>query len=210
MMKVLISDDHSIVREGLKQTVLRMYPDTFVDEASDGNEALLKIENNNYDLVILDISMPGKSGLDILKILKDKNIEAQILILSMHPQEQYAVRVYNLGASGYLSKSSVTNELETAIRTILSNEKYISHSFAKSLIFEKTKNINKAPHEKLSEREFQVMCMLAKGKSVKEIADELFISDKTVSTHRMRLLEKMKLKKNVELASYAIKNDLIE
>lgn len=209
-MKILISDDHSIVREGLKQIVKNINPDSIIDEAVEGVDALLKIENNEYDLVILDISMPGKSGLDILKTLNAKEKKVQILMLSIHPQEQYAVRAFKLGASGYLCKSSIYTELETAIKSILSNRKYISPAFAEKMIFGKSGDIIKTPHEKLSEREFQIMCMLAKGKTVKEIAVELCISDKTVSTHRTRLLSKMGITKNAELTSYALKNDLIE
>jgi len=209
-MKVLIADDHTIVREGLKQILKNMDGISIIDEATNGTNALLKIENNRYDLIIMDISMPGKNGIDILKILKTKKISANILILSVHPQEQYAIRAMRLGASGYLNKNTLYEELEIAINTILTGKKYISKQLAESLIFEKYDTQNKLPHEKLSEREFQVMLMLAKGKTVLEIAAELFISDKTVSTHRMRLLQKMRMKKNAELTLYAIRNELIE
>ncbi len=209
-MHVLVADDHSIVREGLKQIIRKIEGVSKVEEASDGHEALSKIEKNKYDLVILDISMPGLSGLDILKTMKDKNEKAHVLILSVHPQEQYAIRAFKLGAAGYLCKDSINEELSSAIKKIAVGSKYISPAFAEKIAFDKNGDINKLPHEKLSEREFQIMCMLANGKTVKEIANELNISDKTVSTHRMRLLEKMGFRNNAELTHYAIKNNLVE
>jgi DNA-binding NarL/FixJ family response regulator len=173
-------------------------------------ETLKKLESAPYDLLIMDISMPDRSGLDILKIIKDKSLEVPVLISSVHAQEQYAIRAFNLGATGYLCKNSVYDELETAIKTILAGKKYISHELAEKIIFDKPRDRDKTPHEKLSTREFQIMCLLAKGKSVKEIAGELCISDKTVSTHRMRLLQKMDFTKNAELTHYAIMTGLIE
>lgn len=208
-MKILIADDHIVVREGLKNIVKRLYSDSLVEEAEDGIEALNKIKSNEYDLVIMDISMPGKSGIDILTSLKDKKCKANILILSVHTQEQYAVRVLQLGASGYLCKSCAFRELAIAINKIMAGGKYISPTIAERINFEK-EGLNLTPHEKLSPREFQIMCLMAKGLSVKEISDDLFISDKTVSTHRIHILEKMGLKKNAELINYAIKNNLIE
>ncbi len=209
-MNVLIADDHSVVREGLKQIVMKVNEVSTIDEAKEGREALKKIEMNHYDLVILDISMPYLSGLDILKIMKDKNEKAPVLMLSVHPQEQYAIRAFNLGASGYLCKYSITEELALAIRKIADGGKYITPALAENIIFTKNEDIKKMPHEMLSEREFQVMCMLAKGKSVKEIACELLISGKTVSTYRTRILEKTGMKNNAELTHYAIRNELIE
>lgn len=209
-MNVLIADDHSIVREGLKQIVMKMDEVSNVEEAIDGHEALTKIEQSNYDLVILDISMPGLSGLDILKTIKDREEKENVLILSVHPQEQYAVRAFNLGASGYLCKYSVAEELAVAIKKIAGGGRYITPVLAEKIIFDEKNGISKLPHEKLSQREFQIMCMLAKGRSVKEIARELFLSDKTISTYRTRVLEKTGLKNNAELTHYAIKNDLIE
>lgn len=209
-MNVLIADDHSIVREGLKQIVMKMDEVSNVEEAIDGHEALTKIEQSNYDLVILDISMPGLSGLDILKTIKDREEKENVLILSVHPQEQYAIRAFNLGASGYLCKYSVTEELAVAIKKIAGGGRYITPVLAEKIIFDEKNGISKLPHEKLSQREFQIMCMLAKGRSVKEIARELFLSDKTISTYRTRVLEKTGLKNNAELTHYAIKNDLIE
>jgi DNA-binding NarL/FixJ family response regulator len=209
-MKVLIADDHAIVRGGLKQILLKMEEVSAIDETGDGNDALVKIEENDYDLVILDISMPGMSGLDILKTMKDRNETAHVLILSIHPQDQYAIRALHLGASGYLCKDSIYEEIQDAIKKIAAGGKYISSSLAESIVFDKIEDVNKSPHEKLSDREFQIMCMLARGKSVKEIAAELSISDKTVSTFRSRILEKMGMTKNADLTLYAIRNELIE
>ncbi len=209
-MKALIADDHFLVRDGLKQIINKIDEISLIDEAVNGHEALQKIEKTNYDIVILDISMPDISGLDILKTLKDKNAKVRTLVLSIHPQEQYAIRVLKLGASGFLCKNSLYEELETAIKTILSGERYISRELSEKILFDKKDSHQISPHEKLSEREFQIMCLLAQGKSVKEIAEKLFISDKTVSTHRVRILEKMDLKKNAELTNYAIRNELIE
>jgi two-component system, NarL family, invasion response regulator UvrY len=209
-MNILIADDHPIVREGLKQYVKSLNEVSLIDEVVNGNEAWAKIKDGSYDLVILDVSMPGMSGLDVLLKIKESSLKTHVLILSIHPLEQYAIRALKLGASGYLCKSSVYEELTTAIKTIIAGGKYISRALAETIVFDKKDSLNIAPHERLSEREFQIMCMLAKGKSVKEIAAELCISDKTVSTHRMRLLEKMGMKKNAELINYAIRNELIE
>jgi len=208
-MYVLVADDHSIVREGLKQIVMKMDEISNIEEAENGTEALVKIEKNKYDLVILDISMPGLSGLDVLKTMKERNEKANVLILSIHPQEQYAIRALNLGASGYLCKDSIYEELAVAIKKIASGGKYISPALAEKIAFNKDDG-NKLSHEKLSEREFQILLLLSKGKSVKEIAEELFISDKTVSTYRARILEKMEMKHNAELTRYSLINDLIE
>ena len=209
-MYVLVADDHPIVREGLKQIVMKMEEVSKVDEALDGHEAMTLIEKNKYDLVILDISMPGLSGLDILKTMKERNEKAHILILSIHPQEQYAIRALKLGASGYLCKESINEELLSAIKKIAAGGIYISATMAENIALDINDDRDKLPHEKLSQREFQIMYMLAKGKSVKEIAGELFLSDKTVSTYRMRLLKKMGMKNNSEIIYYALKNNLIE
>ncbi len=209
-MKILIADDHSIVREGLKQYVKTLDEVKLIDEVAEGNEAWTKIKDGDYDLVILDVSMPGMSGLDVLQKIKEKNLPTRVLILSVHPQEQYAFHAFKLGASGYITKDSASEELTLAIKKIISGGRYISSAFAEKLAFNGFDPGEKLPHEKLSVREFQVMVMLAKGKSVIEIAREIFISDKTVSTYRSRILEKMGLRKNAELTMYAIKNDLIE
>jgi two-component system invasion response regulator UvrY len=209
-MKILIADDHSIVREGLKQYVKKLDEVKLIDEAVDGNEAWAKIKDVTYDLVILDVSMPGMSGLDVLQKIKERNLQTHVLILSVHPMEQYAVRAIKMGASGYLSKDSAFEELTVAIKKIASGGRYIGNAFAEKLAFSGFDSNDGFPHEKLSEREFQVMVMLATGKSVTEISKEIFLSDKTISTYRIRILEKMGMKKNAELTLYAIKNNLIE
>jgi len=209
-MKVLIADDHSIVREGVKQIVKTLPEVKLIEEVSDGLQAFAKICETEYDIVILDISMPGLSGLDVLQRMKDRNIHTRVLIFSFYPQEQYAIRAFKLGASGYLSKDSAFEELALAIRKITSGGKYISIALAEKLIFQDGSMEGKLPHESLSEREFQIMIQLAKGKSVTEIAHTLYISDKTVSTYKMRVLEKLDLKTNADLTMYAIKNKLIE
>ncbi len=209
-MNVLIADDHIVVREGLKQIIKKINGISSIEEAGEGYEVLTKLENNKYDFVILDVSMPGLSGMDILKTLQDRNETAHILVLSMHSEEQYAMRAMRLGASGYLCKDSIYDELELAINKIAAGGKYISSWLAEKVILGKQIDKKKLPHETLSDREFQIMCMIAKGKSVKDIASELFISDKTVSTHRMRILIKMDMKTSAELMHYAIKNNIIE
>jgi len=209
-MKILIADDHQVVIEGLKMITEKATSCSLIDEATNGTDAFNKIINNDYNLVILDISMPGKTGLDILKELKDKNKKTPVLVLSVHPQEQYAVRAFKLGASGYLCKNSMYEELAIAIRKILAGGRYITPALAEKIVFDDNYALNRAPHEKLSEREFQIMCMIAIGKSVTDIAEDLFISDKTVSTHRSRILEKMGMKTNAQIMSYAIKNNLVE
>jgi two-component system invasion response regulator UvrY len=209
-MKILIADDHSIVREGLKQYVKTLDEVSFIDEAVDGNEAWAKIKDVNYDLIILDVSMPEMSGLDVLRNIKERNLHNRVLMLSVHPQEQYAIHAFKMGASGYLSKDSAFEELTLAIKKIASGGRYVASAFAEKLAFNDYDSGTPTLHEKLSEREFQVMIMLAKGKSVTEIATEISISDKTVSTYRARILDKMEMKKNAELTIYAIKNNLIE
>jgi two-component system invasion response regulator UvrY len=209
-MKILLADDHSIVREGLKQYVRTLDEVEVIDEAVEGHEAWTKIKTESYDLVILDVSMPGMSGLDILRKMKENNLQTRVLILSVHPQEQYAIHAFRLGASGYLSKDSAFEELTLAIKKIVSGGRYIASAFAEKLAFNGFDSDTHKPHEKLSEREFQIMVMLAKGKSVTEIAKGIFISDKTVSTYRTRILAKMGMKKNAELTMYAVRNNLIE
>jgi DNA-binding NarL/FixJ family response regulator len=209
-MKILIADDHAIVREGVKLIVKTLPEVKQIDEASDGKEALAKLIKTHYDLAILDISMPEITGLDLLQQIKFQNIQTRVLMLSFHPQEQYAVRAFKLGASGYLSKDSAFEEMAMAIRKIAAGGKYVSAAFAEKLLFSEVSSTNQQLHEALSEREFQVMIMLAKGRTVSEIATEIFISDKTVATYRSRILEKMGMKKNAELTIYALRNELIE
>jgi len=210
MIKILIADDHAIVREGLKQ-ILSESPDlVVVAEASSGQEVLEKISKNDLDLVVLDIAMPGRGGLDILKEIKTQKPRLPVLMLSMYPEEQYAIRVLKAGASGYLTKESAPDELVKAIRQISQGKKYISPSLAEKLAIDLELGPDKLPHEILSDREYQVMCMIASGKTLKEIADGLSLSIKTISTYRSRILEKMNMKTNAELTHYAIKNNLVD
>jgi DNA-binding NarL/FixJ family response regulator len=210
LIKILIADDHAVVREGLKQIVADTSDMIVTDEASDGHEVLTLLSENNYDVVVLDIGMPGPSGLDILKQIRRESLNLPVLILSVYPEEQYAVRALKAGASGYLTKESAPDELITAIRKVSMGGKYITSSLAEKLAFELELDAEKPPHENLSDREFQVMCMIAKGKAIKDIAEELYLSPKTVSTYRSRILEKMKMKSNGELIHYAINNHLID
>ena len=210
MIKILIADDHAIVREGLKQIVAETVDMVVADEATSGHEVLKKIWDNEYDVVILDISMPGRDGVDILKQLKGQKPHLPILVLSMHPEEQYAVRVLKAGAAGYMTKESAPDELITAIRKVSTGRKYVSSSLAEKLAFDLERDAEKPLHETLSDREYQVMCMIASGKRVQEIAEQLCLSVKTVSTYRARILEKMKMKSNAELMRYAIKHGLVE
>ncbi|MCX8030889.1 MAG: response regulator transcription factor [Thermodesulfovibrionales bacterium] len=195
-------------REGLKQ-ILSEAPDIIVvDEAGTGQEVLDKIFKNSYDLLILDISMPGISGLEVLKAIKANKIKISILILSMYPEEQYALRAIKYGAAGYITKSSASDELIHAIRKISKGGTYISATIAERLLFSIKDNEEKQPHEKLSDREYQILEMLVKGKTISQIAEELNLSIKTVSTHRSRILEKMNLRTTAELIHYAIKNNI--
>ena len=210
MIRILIADDHTVVREGLRQIIAETPDMTIADEAVDGHEVLNKALRNDYDVVVLDITMPGINGLDVLKQIKTQKPKLPILVLSMHPEEQYAVRVIKAGASGYLTKESASEELVDAIRTASAGRKYITPSLGEKLAYSLRIGAEKLPHEILSDREYQVMHMIASGKTVKKIADELFLSEKTISTYRTRILEKMNMKNNAELTHYAIKHGLVE
>jgi len=209
MIKVLIADDHTLVRKGLKQILLDTKDIEDVDEARDGKETINKVGRKKYDLVLLDISLPGRSGIDVLKQLKCSKPELPVLILSMHPEEQYAVRSLRAGASGYLTKESAPDELIKAIRKVANGGKYITSSLAEKLAGEIGPDAEKPLHETLSDREYQVMCMIASGKTVKEIAEDLNLSVKTISTHRARILRKMHMDNNAQLTHYAIKHNLV-
>ncbi len=210
MIKILVADDHTIVREGLKQIVGEVGDMMVADEAGNGQEALQKIREGDFDVVLLDISMPGRSGLEVLKDIRAERPKLPVLILSMHSEEQYAVRALRAGASGYVTKASAPDELIGAIRKVSRGRKYVTASLAEKLALELDADSRKPPHELLSDREYQVMLMLASGKSVKEIADELCLSVKTISTYRSRILEKMNMKKNAELTLYAVQNHLVD
>jgi two-component system invasion response regulator UvrY len=210
MIRILIADDHAIIREGLKQIISETPDMTVADEAIDGHEVLSKALKNDYDVAVLDITMPGRNGLDVLKELKKQKPELPVLVLTIHPEEQYAVQVLKAGASGYLTKESAPEELTAAIRKISEGKKYVTSSLAEKLVSDLNVDTEKPLHNALSDREFEVMCMIATGKTVKQIGEELFLSEKTVSTYRSRILEKMGMKNNAELIHYAIKHGLVD
>jgi two-component system invasion response regulator UvrY len=209
MTRVLIADDHAIFREGLRQILEDAADLQVIDEASRGQEVLDKIEKNDYDLILLDIAMPGLSGLETLKLIKGRKPKMKVLILSMYPEEQYAVRAIKAGASGYITKAGASEELLGAIRKVLSGGKYITPSITDKLLSDLGPEPGHPLHELLSDREYQVLCLIASGKTVSEIAEQLTLSVKTVSTHRVHILEKMKMKTNAELTNYAIKHNLV-
>ncbi|HZV47200.1 MAG TPA: response regulator transcription factor [Thermodesulfovibrionales bacterium] len=209
MIRILIADDHPLFREGLRH-ILAGCPDFHVaDEASNGQEVFEKVWNNEYDLVLLDIAMPGTPGLEVLKRLKIEKPKLPVLVLSMYPEEQYAVRVIKAGASGYLTKESASEELITAIRRITGGRKYITSSIAERLADDLEPPAEKPLHDTLSDRELEVFRMMAAGKTTTQIAEELCLSVKTISTYRSRILEKMNMKTNAGLIHYAIKHNIV-
>jgi two-component system invasion response regulator UvrY len=208
MINILITDDHTVVREGLKRILKEEFPEATFGEAGDGNQALEKTRSEVWDVIILDITMSGRNGLEVLKQMRAENIKTPVLILSMHPEDQYAVRVLKAGASGYLTKESASEELVTAIRRIISGRKYITLSLAEKLANDLEIDTDKPIHELISDREFQVLNLIASGKTVSEIAVELSLSVTTISTYRSRILEKMNMKTNAELTHYAIQKGI--
>ncbi len=208
-MNVLIADDHALIREGLKK-ILRSEPDmSLAGEASNAQELFDQLRKTMVDIVLLDISMPGESGLDALKELKQQYPRLPVLILSVHPEERFAVRALKSGASGYITKETAVEELVQAIRKIVGGGRYVSRALAEQLAADLESN-GRPPHEALSNREYQVMCMLASGKRSAEIAEELSVNLSTINTYRNRIMEKMKMQSNVELTRYALENGLIE
>ena len=210
MIKILIADDHAIVREGLKQIVAEETDMKVTGEAANASELFELLDGDSWEIVVLDINMPGKSGLEALKEMKTKNIKVPVLILSMFSEDQYGLRAIKAGAAGYLKKVSAPTELVSAIRKIVGGGKYISPTLAEKLADNFDSNNKKSLHQNLSDREYQIMCFISLGKSAEEIAEELAISIHTVYSYRNRILEKMHLKSNVELTQYAIQNKLIE
>ena len=209
MIKVLVVDDHPIVRHGLKE-ILAEEPDMEVSvEATNAAELMQQVQERQWDVIVLDITLPDRSGVDVLKDVKAMYPELPVLILSMHPEEQYATRVLKAGAAGYVTKKSAGDELVTAIRKAVSGGRYVSPSLAEKLAMEVGADYRKMPHEKLSDREFQVMCLLASGKRLGEVAEELSLSVKTISTYRGRILGKMGMKSNAELTMYCMENELL-
>jgi two-component system invasion response regulator UvrY len=210
MIRILIADDHPIVRAGLKQVIADAPDMTVADEAADGHEVLAKVRQGDFDVVLLDLSIPGLSGLDALKQVKSEKPNLRVLILSVHPEDQYAVRVLRAGAWGYVTKASAPEQLIAAIRRVHEGRRYVSPALAERLAEQLQPGAATMPHESLSDREYQVLCLLASGKTVTEIADALALSVKTVSTYRSRILEKMGMRSNAELTHYAIQNRLVD
>ena len=209
MISVLIIDDHDIVREGLKQIVAETTDVRVTAEARSGREALERVRREEYDVVILDLNLPDRPGLDVLTQIRSLKPALPVLVLSMHQQASYASRALKGGAAGYVGKDSAREHLVTAIRRLARGERFISPAIAESLAFDLMGSGEKKRHEHLSDREFQVLCMIASGRPPREIAPELNVSVKTIGTHRSRLLEKMGLKNNAEIVQYAIEHDLL-
>ncbi len=210
MRRILIADDHGIVRRGLKEILLEEFPRAEISEVADGNELLRAARSEKWDIIISDISMPGKSGLETLKLLKTEFPKVPVLIVSMHPEDQYAIRVLKAGASGYLTKESASDELVNAVRKISDGRRYITPAVAEKMAENLDQDYtSREPHENLSDREFDVMKLIASGKTISEIADILSLSLTTVSTYRSRVLLKTNMRTNAELTHYAIQNNLV-
>ncbi len=209
MIKILIADDHPVVRQGLKQVLADESDMKVSGEAANANELLQKVRRESWDIVLLDITMPGRGGLEVLKDLRRERGKLPVLVLSMHPEDQFGVRVLKAGAAGYMTKYSAPEELVKAIRKVCAGGKYISPLLAEQLAARLDADEPRPPHEFLSDREYQVMCLIASGKKVGAIAKDLSLSVKTISTYRLRVLEKMLLKTNAELTRYAIERGLI-
>ena len=210
-MKILIVDDYAVVRRGLQQIVLDEYEDIVFGEATNGQEALDMLSEQNWDVIVLDISMPGRSGLDVLKEIRKLRSDIPVLVLSIHPEDQFAVRVLRAGASGYMTKETAPEELVTAIDKVMSGGTYVSRSLAELLARDLQRDTGDTTlHSRLSDREYEVMVMIASGKPVSQIADELTLSVKTISTYRARILDKVQMKSNAEITRYAIKHGLVE
>lgn len=213
MLKILVVDDHAIVRKGVLG-ILDESPEMLVacDEAANAEEALAKVSASRYDMVLLDISMPGMSGLELLKEWHQERPTLPVLLLSMHPEEQYAVRALSLGAVGYLTKESAPDELTTAVKKVLSGGRYVSSSLAESMAasLASGREVSALPHEALSGRESQILRLIAAGRTTTQMAGELFLSIKTVSTYRTRILQKLNMQSNAEIIGYAIKHSLLD
>lgn len=208
-MRILIADDHAIVRRGLKEILLDEYPSAVIGDASDAEELLKKVFQDEWDLVISDLNMPGRSGLDALKQIKQAFPKLPVLIMSIYSEDQYAVRAFKAGASGYFNKNSIHEELFKAIESVRKGKKYITPAVAEKLADAFPSNGNSIPHQSLSDREFEVFKLLASGKTVSEIANQLSLSTNTVSTYRSRILEKMNMHSNNEVMRYALEHKLL-
>lgn len=210
MARILIADDHPIVRQGLKQIISETDDLVVAGEASTGQEVLEKISKFEYDVVLLDVSMPGGTGMDILKKFKTLRPNLPILVISIHPEKEYASRMFKLGVSGYLKKDSAPEEILDAVRRICRGKKCITSSLAEILVGDYSTNTERPPHESLSNREYEIMRLIASGKTAKDVAKELSLSKKTVHTHRSHILKKMNMKSDSELIYYAAHNQLVD
>jgi two-component system invasion response regulator UvrY len=210
VIRILIADDHAILRRGLKEILAGELEGAIFDEAGNVQEALGLVQSQTWDLVILDITMPGRSGLDLLRDLQQLRPELPVLVLSMHPENQYGKRLLRAGAAGYMNKETAPKELVRAVRKVLAGGRYVSAGLAEKLAADLSADSARLPHERLSDREFEVLRMIASGKTVSQIAEELCLSVTTVSTHRARILEKMGLDNNAELMRYAMVNELTD
>jgi DNA-binding NarL/FixJ family response regulator len=209
MIRILVADDHAIVREGVKRLLADTKDLRVMGEASNGQEVLAKISSQTWDVLLLDLAMPGRNGLEVLQQLKRTAPQLPVLVFSMYPGNQYLVRALKAGAAGYLPKESLPEELVSAVRKVVQGGRYISPSLTECLVLEMTRESDAPLHARLSDREYQVLCLLATGKTATEIAEELALSVKTVSTYRVRILEKMQLNTTAELIHYAIRQGLI-
>ncbi|MBL7738424.1 MAG: response regulator transcription factor [Chitinophagaceae bacterium] len=209
MLKILIADDHAIVRKGLKQILLEEYPSAAISEVSDAESLLADITRDEWSVVICDMNMPGRSGLDALTQIKQIAPRLPVLIMSMYPEDQYALRVLKAGASGYLGKDNIHDDIIKAVQTVLLGKKFITPTIAEKLANALGEDISRQPHESLSDREFDVFKLLASGKAISDIAAQLSLSATTVSTYRSRIMEKMHMRSNAELTRYAIEKSLI-
>ena len=209
MLRILITDDHKIMRDGLKKILGDSFPSVHFGEAANSSEAIKMVEKYEWDLIIMDINLPGRNGLDAIKEIQRSNPHIPILVLSMYPEDQFAVRAIRAGASGYLNKDSAPDELVTAIKTIRQGHPFITSTVALELASEVRGEMQNTAHKSLSDREYEVLCHIASGKPVSAIAQELSLSVKTISTYRSKILEKLGMKNNAELTYYAIRNGLI-
>ena len=209
MIRILVADDHAIVREGVKRLLADTKDLRVMGEASNGHEVLAKVASQTWDVLLLDLAMPGRNGLEVLQQLKRTDPQLPVLVFSMYPGNQYLVRVLKAGAVGYLPKESLPEELVIAVRKVAQGGCYISPSLTECLVLEMTRESDAPLHARLSDREYQVLCLLASGKTVTEIAEELALSVKTISTYKARILEKMHLNTTAELIHYAIRQGLV-
>lgn len=210
MIRILIADDHAILRRGLREILAREIKEVACGEAENAQELLREVESHDWDLVILDVSMPGRSGVDVLKDLNRTHPRLPVLVLSMYPEDQYGKRVLKAGAAGYMNKESAPEELIRAIRKVLAGGHYVSSELAEKLAVDLHEESGRPLHENLSDREFEVLRMIASGKTVGQIAEELHLSVTTVSTYRARILQKMHASSNAELMHYALRNRLVD